>query len=49
MPLRAARSATLFRHGLVLMGALVAGALVGQPWAALALAALALLRRRRRG
>ena len=43
MPLRAAYSASLLRHGLVLGVALVAGALLGQPWAALALAALALL------
>ncbi|NUS37716.1 MAG: phosphate regulon sensor histidine kinase PhoR [Lysobacter sp.] len=43
MSLRAARIATLLRLGLVLAAALGAGLLIGQAWAVLALAALALL------
>ncbi|MGN6513080.1 MAG: phosphate regulon sensor histidine kinase PhoR [Lysobacteraceae bacterium] len=43
MALRAARSTTVLRLGLALAAALVAGALLGHPWMALALAALALL------
>ncbi|HSR64575.1 MAG TPA: phosphate regulon sensor histidine kinase PhoR [Xanthomonadaceae bacterium] len=43
MSLRAARSTTLLRLGLVLAVALAAGLLAGQPWAALAIAAVALL------
>jgi two-component system phosphate regulon sensor histidine kinase PhoR len=43
MTVRAARSATLLQLGLLLAGALVLGTLLGQPWPALAIAAIALL------
>jgi len=43
MTARAARSATLLQLGLLLAGALVLGVLFGQPWPALAIAAITLL------